>query len=365
MKTIRITTQQRSYKILITKDIRLDLPGELKRLDLGETAVVVTFPNLKNAFGPKVKQALTAAGKKTVFLTVPDTEKSKNAAHALGLCAKIAAAAKGGDVFLVALGGGVVGDLAGFVASIYKRGIAIIQVPTSLLAQIDSSIGGKTAIDASWGKNMLGAFYQPRCVAADISFLKSLPKRQLLAGLAEAVKYALIKDKDLFTFYRKSGGRILKREPRALEEMVARCAAIKARVVEKDEFDKKDIRIILNFGHTFAHAFETASRYKLSHGEAVSLGMACAADTSQALGLLKKNDHERILALMASLGLPLYCRQKMAWSQIRQAMAYDKKHKKGKRRFVMLKGIGKTCIVEDISEELLRGMIQKRLTRIS
>jgi len=365
MKTIRVKTQQRTYSILITGDLRRDLPRSVKRMDLGRRAVVVTFPRLKRAFGAQVRHALAAAGKTTHFLTVPDTEKSKNAAEALRLTQRIARCAQGKDVFLVALGGGVVGDLAGFVASIYKRGVAVIQVPTTLLAQIDSSIGGKTAVDAPWGKNMLGAFYQPSLVVADISFLRRLPDRQLLAGLAEAVKYALIKDEKLFGFYEKNRHRIFARHAGTLKEMVSRCAAVKARVVEQDEFDKKDIRIILNFGHTFAHAFEAASDYRLSHGEAVSLGMACAADTSRALGLLKKKDHERILALMAAMKLPVRCRHKMAWSRIQRAIAYDKKHKRGKRRFVMLKGIGMPCIVEDIDRGLLRRMIQERLTGIS
>ncbi len=365
MKTIRVKTQQRTYSILITDDLRRDLPPAVKRCDVGSHAVVVTFVKLKRVFGPKVRRALAAAGKKTTFLTVPDTEKSKNALEVLRLTQKIARCAQGKDVFLVALGGGVVGDLAGFVASIYRRGIAVIQVPTTLLAQIDSSIGGKTAVDAPWGKNMLGAFYQPSLVAADIGFLRRLPERQLLAGLAEAVKYALIKDKRLFVFYEKNRRRILRRDAGALKEIVSRCAAIKARVVEQDEFDTKDIRIILNFGHTFAHAFEAASDYRLSHGEAVSLGMACAADTSRELGLLKKSDHERILALMADMKLPVRYRRKMAWSRIRRAIAYDKKHKKDRRRFVMLKGIATTCVVENISEGLLRRMIQERLTGIS
>jgi len=365
MKTIRVKTQQRSYTILITKDIGRDLPAAVQRLNLGRRAVVVTFPRLRRAFGAKVRRALAAAGKETRFLTVADTEKSKNAAEALRLTQRIARCAQGRDVFLVALGGGVVGDLAGFVASIYRRGIAVIQIPTTLLAQIDSSIGGKTAVDAPWGKNMLGAFYQPSLVVADIGFLRRLPERQLLAGLAEAVKYGLIKDKKLFGFYEKNRRRIFARHARTLEEMVRRCAAIKARVVEQDEFDKKDIRIILNFGHTFAHAFEAASDYRLSHGEAVSLGMACAADTSRALGLLKVKDHERILALMAAMRLPLRCGRRMAWRRIRRAIAYDKKHKRGKRRFVMLKGIGATRVVEDISEDLLRRVIQERLTGTS
>ncbi len=365
MKTIRVKTQQRTYAILITDNLRHDLPPAVKRCDLGRRAVVVTFPRLERAFGSKVKRALAAAGKKVTFLTVPDTEKSKNASQVLRLTQRIARCAQGNDVFLVALGGGVVGDLAGFVASIYRRGIAVVQVPTTLLAQIDSSIGGKTAVDAPWGKNMLGAFYQPCLVAADIGFLRRLPERQLLAGLAEAVKYALIKDKRLFAFYEKNRRQILRRDADALEEIVSRCAAIKARVVEQDEFDNKDIRIILNFGHTFAHAFEAASDYRLSHGEAVSLGMACAADTSRALGLLKKKDHERILALMAAMKLPVRCRQKMAWSRVQRAIAYDKKHKRGRRRFVMLKGIATTCIVENISGNLLRRIIQERLTGIS
>ncbi len=365
MKTIRVKTQQRTYSILITRDLRRDLPKAVKRLDLGRRAVVVTFPKLKRAFGAKVRRALAAAGKETRFLTVPDTEKSKNASEALRLTQRIAHGARGNDVFLVALGGGVVGDLTGFVASIYRRGIAVIQIPTTLLAQIDSSIGGKTAVDAPWGKNMLGAFYQPSLVVADIGFLRRLPDRQLLAGLAEAVKYGLISDKRLFAFYEKNRRRIFARHAGTLEEMIFRCAAIKARIVEQDEFDKKDIRIILNFGHTFAHAFEAASDYRLSHGEAVSLGMACAVDTSRALGLLNVKDHKRILALMAKMKLPTRCRQKMAWSRIQRAIAYDKKHKRGRRRFLMLKGIGKTCIVENIGGDLLRRIIQERLTGTS
>jgi len=365
MKKIRITTRQRSYAVLVTDSLRRDLPAALKRLNLGNHAVVVTFPRLRRAFGGPLRHALAAAGKKTTFLDVPDTEKSKNAGEALRLIKKITRCAKGEDVFLVALGGGVVGDLAGFVASIYKRGVAVIQIPTTLLAQIDSSIGGKTAVDAPWGKNMLGTFYQPSLVATDIGFLRRLPERQLLAGLSEAVKYALIKDKRLFAFYEKNRRRIFRRDARTLQEIVFRCAAIKARVVERDELDKKDVRIILNFGHTFAHAFESASRYRLSHGEAVSLGMACAADLSRTLGLLKEKEHGRILRLMAALKLPVRHSQKMAWSGVQRAMAFDKKFRKDRRRFVLLERIGKTRVVENIPEGLVKRVVTARLTGIS
>jgi len=250
----------------------------------------------------------------------------------------------------------VVGDITGFISAIYKRGIPYIQIPTSLLAQIDSSIGGKTAVDTSAGKNLVGAFYQPEFVLADTSLLKTLPPEQVSAGLAEAIKYAVIKDKGLFTFISKNLSKITKLKSPYIDTVISRCAGIKAKVVALDEFDKKGVRIILNFGHTFGHAIEAASNYRISHGNAVAIGMSCAVALSTRLGILNKGAAFEIEWLLKQAGLPIKIKTKDL-SLVFSAIAHDKKFSKN-NRFVLLEKIGKTKIVEDIPEEMIKEVIK-------
>lgn len=358
MKTIRVKLTRHPYSIHVGPRTLAKLPGLVKKLKIGSDALIVTTPILKSLFGEKLKKTLREAGLGCLFLTIPDSEKSKNAKRAFHLIEKITAFDRNKKLFLIAFGGGVVGDLTGFVAAIYKRGIPYLQVPTTLLAQIDSSIGGKTAIDTAFGKNLVGAFYQPRLVLSDTTLLETLPLKQLRSGLAEGVKYALIKDKLLFSFLRKNYKKILRHDGAALSFLILRCAAIKAAVVAQDEYDRKDKRIILNFGHTFGHAIEAASRYKISHGEAVSLGMVCAARLSRDLGILAAGVFEKIVRLLKNIGIPTRL-PPIKTQDILKMIAYDKKFKRGKNRFVLLKEIGRTIVREDIAQAAIRKAVEK------
>jgi len=359
MKTIKVALGSGSYNIYVGKNILKRLERLAKNAGLPSRGVIISTPPILKLFEKKVKK--TSGDILLRFLAIPDTEKSKNANLALKIIEKIMPFDKGRGVFLAALGGGVTGDLTGFVAAIYKRGIPYIQIPTSLLAQIDSSIGGKTAVDTRCGKNLIGAFYQPRFVLADTGLLETLPEKELRAGLSEAVKYGLIKDPDLYRWIARNAGKLLKRHPGCLEHLVCRCANIKAHVVGRDERDTKDIRIILNFGHTIGHAVEAASDFSLSHGLSVAIGMACACDMSAALGLLDKKERDDAIALLATIGLPTNIPKKIL-PRTMQALAHDKKFREGKNRFVLLKRIGETQIVENIPTDFIRKVLTGRLS---
>ena len=260
--------------------------------------------------------------------------------------------------FVIALGGGVVGDLGGFVASTFMRGIPYIQIPTSLLAQVDSSVGGKTAVNHPKGKNLIGTFYQPLAVFIDTSFLKTLSKEEFLNGMAEVVKYGIIADKKLFGFMEKNVAKILSLDPKALGYIIQRSCSIKADIVEKDE-KEANIRAVLNFGHTVGHAVENVSGYRFRHGEAVSVGMACAARISREIGLCQEKDVQRIENLLSLFGLPVHCRE-LSSRKIVRTLERDKKVLDRKIRFILLKGIGTVEIYDDLSRRLVQKVLEKR-----
>ncbi|MBF0512414.1 MAG: 3-dehydroquinate synthase, partial [Candidatus Omnitrophica bacterium] len=255
-------------------------------------------------------------------------------------------------IFIIALGGGVIGDLAGFAAAIYKRGVPYIQVPTTLLAQIDSSIGGKTAIDLETGKNLVGAFYQPRLVVSDTKVLKTLSERQIKNGLAEAIKYGIIGDAQLFKFIEDNYKSFFKGDVKVLNFIVERCAQIKAKIVAADEKETKNLRTVLNFGHTVGHALEAAGGYRYHHGESVALGMRVAARISVDMAHLKPAEESRINDLITKVGLP----EKMEGirlMKILDLMRHDKKFTAGQNRFVLTPKIGQVKVVTDIPEDII------------
>jgi len=252
-----------------------------------------------------------------------------------------------------------VGDLAGFTASIYKRGIPYVQIPTTLLSQVDSAIGGKTAIDLSAGKNLAGAFYQPKLVFTDVSFLEKLPEKELISGLAEVIKYGIIKSPGLFRFVEKNYNKILGRDRKSLLRVVSECGIIKAGVVEKDEMDNKKIRIILNLGHTIGHAIEAASGYlgSYNHGQAVGLGILASVYIAEKKGFLEKADSRRIKNIIKNTGLPIRLKN-VKLKDILSAQAHDKKFIHGKNRFVLPVKIGKVIVKEGISDMTVTESIQ-------
>jgi len=321
---------------------------------VGSDAYVITNPLVKNKCGSALQETLKKSGFKLKFKLVADTEKSKSIENLSSVIRDLANFDKKRKVFVIAFGGGVVGDLAGFVASIYKRGVPLVQIPTTLLAQVDSAIGGKTAVDLKEGKNLVGTFYQPRLVLSDTTLLKSLSRRQLSCGMAEVIKYAVIKDRELFAYLEKHYKDVLALEPAALEYVISRCSRIKAEIVSRDEKEKKGLRTILNFGHTIGHAIEAAAGYtKYNHAEAVALGMIAALKISQEAGLLNNAVLEKILSLIAKSGLPVRIKGISAQAII-NAHYRDKKFSGRKNMFVLLEGIGRTKIAQDVPLHLIK-----------
>ncbi len=358
---IHLALKENSYDILIGNKILSRLGKVLLTLNLGQDAVIITNPVIEKLHGKNVVAGLKRSGSSVKVFTVPDGEKSKSARFAFGLLEKIAHYDVGKKIFIVALGGGVVGDLSGFVAAVYKRGTPYVQVPTTLLGQIDSAIGGKVAIDLVVGKNLVGAFYQPKLVFSDVSVLSTLSVRQIQNGLSEAVKYGVIDDERLFSYIEKNYARFLKRDPNVLAHVVEACSRIKARIVTQDEKETKGLRAILNFGHTVGHAIETAGGYNLyHHGEAVALGMRVAADISHQLGLLSARNAERLNELLSNIGLPLRIKN-IKLNDILSAMRHDKKFKGTRNRLVLAKVIGKVVVREGIPLDVVRRAIAARL----
>lgn len=363
MKKVKVKLGKRSYEILIGKGAVSRLKSYLKRLKLGQVAVVVTNPTINDLHGSRMQKALHGSRLRTHFVEVKDAEASKSAASGIALIKKLADFDQGRGVFVIAFGGGVVGDLAGFCASVYKRGIPYLQVPTTLLAQVDSSIGGKVAIDLPCGKNLIGSFYQPRLVLSDIQFLRTLKPEHIRQALAEIIKYGIIADRRLFTFLEQGLEEIFKLNPQKLLHVVEVTSRIKAKIVEQDETDKKGIRMCLNFGHTIGHAIETAAGYAKgsAHGYAVAQGMLVAGEIAKRLGLCSVLSLERMENLLSRAGLPTRI-SGLNIGAILKAQEYDKKFSGGKNRFVLPLGIGRVVVKEDIPPRLIRAAIRARMS---
>ncbi|MDP8259671.1 MAG: 3-dehydroquinate synthase [Candidatus Gygaella obscura] len=363
MKSIsnKVRLKNRSYSIIIGSNILTGLSKQITKLKIGNDAIIITNTYLKNKYANKLTKGLRKNGFSVKEFIVPDSEKAKSFTQINKILTAISAYDKDKRLFIIALGGGVVGDLSGFIASVYKRGVPYIQVPTTLLAQIDSSIGGKTAINLAVGKNLIGAFYQPKLVICDVNLLMSLKKRDLLSGLGETIKYAVIKDRKFFKYLEDNIKKILSFKTDALIKIVNRCSKIKSDIISADEKEEKSIRTILNFGHTIGHAIEAASSYdKYRHGEAITLGMLCAIELSHRLGILNKKDSERIETLIKKVGLPTKIKG-LSLEKIINAYYHDKKFIGKTNRFVLTSGIGKTVIKKNIPLALVKEVIKKRL----
>jgi 3-dehydroquinate synthase len=362
-KTVKLSLPDNGYDIVIGRNILYGLGAKLKALKIGTDAVVITNPVIKKYYGKTVAQSLKKKGLSVKFLEVPAGEKSKSAQCAHQIIEKIVAYAAFRKVFIVALGGGVVGDLAGYIAAVYKRGIPYVQVPTTLLAQIDSSIGGKVAIDLPAGKNLIGAFYQPRLVWSDVSVLMTLDERQIRSGLAEAIKYGIIADRSLLDFIMRDAAALKRLDPKALVYLVQQCSQIKASVVAADEKETLGIRTILNFGHTVGHAIEAAAAYdQYQHGEAVALGMRVAADISLQMKMCSVATVDRINQALSEFQLPASF-SGVTVRMIMQVLKNDKKFIAGKNRFVLAKTIGKVQVKEGIPLPVVRKAIRQYLKK--
>jgi 3-dehydroquinate synthase len=362
VKRIIVNLGKRSYQIIIGDKIFPLIGKFLKSLDIGDDAVVITNGLLKKKFGLKLINYLKKSGFTVRFEVVPDSERTKSPQEVFRLIKRIGRYDIKKRLFIIAFGGGVVGDLAGFIAAIYKRGINYIQIPTTFLAQIDSAIGGKTAVDLSVGKNLVGAFYQPRLVFSDVSLLKTLDRKQVRSGLAEAIKYGVIKDLQLFKFIETNYKKLLRLNKIALKYVVYRCSLIKARVVEIDEKENKGIRTILNYGHTIGHSLETIGNYrKYTHGEAIALGMIAAARIAKDLRILNTDSCIRIERLICKVGLPNNIDKEVNKTKLLRTIYYDKKFISGRNRFVLPIRIGEVVICEDIPSACIKRAIDSMI----
>src|SRR5512143_82498 len=358
MHTVNVDLGDRSYDIEIGAD--LDRAGaRLQGLGLGRKMAVVTNPTVKNLYGARLIDSLKSAGFLVMSIDVPDGEHSKSLDWANAIYTALLINGFDRKSALVALGGGVIGDLTGFAAATFMRGVPFIQIPTTLLAMVDSSVGGKTGVNHALGKNMIGAFYQPRRVLMDFGALKSLPKEEFLSGMAEVIKYGVICDAAFFNYLEKNSAKILALEPEAIEYIVRRSCEIKAEVVAKDERES-GLRAILNFGHTVGHAIETAENYTLRHGYAVAIGMVYASRLAHTTGLCDASVPERVEKLVRSYGLPAALSaldRRPSVSGLIGTMQIDKKAEAGKVKLVLPKKIGEVVITKEWEEERLRELL--------
>lgn len=340
---VRVGLGKRSYDIVIHPEGLKQLGWYLQKLGYSGKVGVITNPVLQGLYGQAVEKSLKRAGYQCHMISVPDGERAKTLRWVSHILDQLMAHRFERQSVLVALGGGVIGDITGFVASVYLRGIPFVQVATTLVAQVDSSVGGKTGVNHPLGKNMIGAFYQPSLVLLDTHTLKTLPEREWIAGLAEVVKYGMIADRKFFAFLESHMDDIVKLEEKALHYVVKRCCEIKAWVVAKDERES-GLRRILNYGHTIGHALESLGKYKkYIHGEAVGIGMVYEADLARSLGLCTDQVVSRQRALVRRTGLPTRL-PKLRFRDLWGAMLHDKKVARGRVHCVLPKAIGKVTV---------------------
>jgi 3-dehydroquinate synthase len=346
-----------SYEIYIGENI-LDRIGVLiTKNKWASRYIILTDSNVSTLHGEKVQATLKGMGLKVDLIDFPAGEASKNIQTILLIINHLIDLGADRTCALIALGGGVVGDITGFIASIYMRGIPYIQVPTTLLAQVDSSIGGKTGIDLPHGKNILGTFYQPKAVFIDLAFLKTLMPQEFGNGLAEIIKCAIIDDPELLSSIEEEAGPIRNRDMSLLERIVAKVCLIKKGIVEIDEREN-GLRRILNFGHTIGHAIEAESRYSISHGEAISSGMVASAIISERLKYLPSEDQERITSLIRKIGLPDSILKTLSTDGLLSRIKRDKKKEGNTIRFVLLKKIGMPFVNGGVPETMIRETIE-------
>jgi 3-dehydroquinate synthase len=365
--TLEVSLGDRSYNIRIGAGL-IDRAGEeIKDILRRPRSIVITDQNVAGLYLDRFMASLKNAGISAESIILKPGEASKSFATLEQLLDQLLAAKLERSDMIIALGGGVIGDLVGFAASVYQRGIDFIQVPTTFLAQVDSSVGGKTGINSRLGKNLIGAFHQPRLVMADISLLATLPRRQLLAGYAEVVKYGLIDDAEFFEWLESKGTALLAGDLPVLQQAILRSCAAKARIVSEDERESGK-RALLNLGHTFGHALEAETGYgdDLYHGEAVAMGIKLAFDLSVHLNLCPKADAERVLRHFQAVGLPELSSSigshALKAEKLLAHMTQDKKVKDGKITFVLAYGIGKSFLKGDVATEQVLEILNKGLT---
>ncbi len=356
---VEVRLGDRSYSILIGPGVLSEAHHHIERIFGKRSLFIVADDNCYDLLGIDLMSMLREHGFKVEAAVFPKGEQSKNLRTVEEISRELVRKGADRQSVIVAVGGGVTGDIAGFVASIYMRGIPFVQVPTTLLAQVDSSVGGKTGVDLPEGKNLVGTFYQPSLVLTDIAVLATLPRSELRNGLAEVVKYGAIWDREFFNFLERHYQGCLELDPDTIGYIVKRSCEIKAEVVSRDEREG-GLRRILNFGHTIGHAIEAASDFAVSHGQAVAMGMVAAARLSNLKGLLDSNSVERLRALLDALELPTAIPDNMDHQKIIDLIRHDKKARAGKVHFVLLKALGETIITPEVTDQEVLEAIRTR-----
>ncbi len=352
MKIVEVGLGERSYPIIVKTGLLDEIGTELQERKLAKRYIVIADDKVATIYFERLCNSLAGKGIKFELLTFPSGEESKNLATIADLSSSLAQYGVDRKDCLIALGGGVTGDITGFAAAIYMRGISFVQIPTTLLAQVDSSVGGKTGVDLPEGKNLVGSFYQPKAVFIDNSVLATLPSGELLNGLAEVIKYGVIYDRNFFELLANKQQQILHLDERSIEEVIVRCCSIKAAVVAADE-KESNLRRILNYGHTLGHAVEAASNFSIPHGMAVAMGMVAANKIAVAKSLLSLHEAERIKNIIAGFGLPVAIPSELDRSLMKSYLKTDKKALAGKPFFVLPTCIGQVTITDDVTEELI------------
>lgn len=360
MRTVRVDLGDKSYDILIGHKLKQQIIDFIAKQKFSQKALLISDTNIAPLYGETVKNILNEAGLDTKLAVIPAGEQSKSLQQAEVLYTEAIKHRLDRKSPIFALGGGVVGDLAGFVAATFMRGVPFIQMPTSLLAQVDSSVGGKVAVNHALGKNLIGNFYQPKAVFMDLDMMKTLPKREISTGLGEVIKYGYIYDKDFYQFLLDNKDAILKLQSDAISHVIARSCEIKAAVVSQDE-KEAGLRAILNFGHTLGHAIEKETKYKVyDHGEAVAIGMVGAAKISAKLGMIEPKIVDDMEKLLTSMHLPIKA-QNCNPDNIYADIFHDKKTINGTVNWVLLQDIGEVCLRKDVPANVVKEAISEIL----
>jgi 3-dehydroquinate synthase len=358
MEKIRVELAERSYDISVGWNILDKIDKAVRSFGFSPKIAVVSNPTVFSLYGKRISESLKKSGFDVLTVIIPDGEEYKDLLWVQHIYNELLMHKLDRASALIALGGGVVGDITGFAASTYMRGISYIQVPTTLLAQVDSSVGGKTGVNHKLGKNMIGTFWQPKLVWVDIETLKTLPKKELLAGLSEVIKYGVIRDKKLFDFLELNREKVLSLDVDSLTYIVKRSCEIKAEVVSKDERES-GLRSILNYGHTIGHAIETVTGYKkFLHGETVAIGMSLEARLAQKLKFINKDEVLRIRKLIDSYGLPTQMPDNLDLNNVFSSLQLDKKAIAGELKFILPEKIGRVKIHKGVAERAIKQILK-------
>lgn len=356
---LQVDLGERSYPIAVQAGILTSIVSELSTFVSGKKCLIVTDSNVSGLYEENIVSVLTQAGAKVYVSVFEAGEAQKHLETMMKIYHDAVTAGLDRTSYIIALGGGVPGDIAGFAAATYMRGIKFIQIPSSLLAMVDSSVGGKTGVDLPEGKNLVGAFWQPEMVVIDPELLNTLPRRELLCGLAEVVKYAVIMDADFFDLLESNVDKLLNLDLDFYSLIISHCCACKAKIVSQDEREG-GIRAILNYGHTFGHAVEAVAGFGVvEHGEGVAIGMAMAADVAVAMGMIDQDMADRQEKLLLALGLPVEV-SGVTSEQLLTAMASDKKKEGATKKFILTEKLGKASIFDDVDDSLLLSVMAKR-----